>query len=174
MKDELLTEDIKDVMRENAHNLVEIMLLEQVPFRLVLWNNDNWNKDLPDEIMKNFPSQILLDIKEAALEESYIDEATGEIIITTNFYNEEYMKVLEFDEIVAVLDLTGQPYILNNFQPEEKIKETPEEFLSFVPKTVDELVEMAVAEGIPAENAEKSINAFMKNNPDLRERFGVK
>lgn len=168
-----LSLEIKEQMRENARSLVEIMVLEEQPFRIVLWNNDNWNMPLPDTIMESFPSQLVLDIKEMALQESYIDENTGEIVLVTMFSNREYSKILNYDEIVGILDLSGQPYILNTFKQEEKESELQlsEMMNSFVPKTIDDLVELAVSNGIPEENAKRSINAFMQNNPKLKERF---
>jgi hypothetical protein len=168
----MLTYEVKETMRENAKALVESMILDRVPFRLVLWNNDNWNMPLPDEIMTSFPTQIVLDIKEQSLDDSFVDENTGEIIISTVFLTKEFHKVVEYDEIIAVLDFTGQPYILNNFKMEEKI--TLEQVVqeNFLPQTKTEVIEMVMSEGIPVESAQRSINAFIKNNPDIAERLG--
>lgn len=167
-----LSLEIKEQMRENAHSLVEIMILEGQPFRIVLWNNDNWDMPLPDTIMESFPSQLVLDIKEMALQESYIDENTGEIVLVTMFNNREYSKILNYDEIVGILDLNGQPYVLNTFKQEKQTEMIVSDMInSFVPKTVDDLVELAVSDGIPEENAKRSIDAFMQNNPKLKERF---
>jgi len=170
---EKLTYEIREVMRESARALVEIMILENKPFRIVLWNDDNWNKPLPKRIMDAFPIQIVLDIKDAALDNSYIDESTGEIILVTVFDEEEYSKVLEYDEIIAVLDLDGQPYILNNFVKEKPL--TIENIASsFIPQTKAEVIEMVISDGIPKEDAERSINAFIRNNPDIAKRLGEK
>jgi hypothetical protein len=160
-----MKKEIKEVLRESAMSLVEIMLLEKESFRIVLWNNDNWNEPLPQRILEAFPTQLVLDIKEQALEDSYIDPATGEIIICTTFDGNEYLKVLDYGELIAVLSLEGQPYILNDF-PQDKEKR-----VVYKHQLVDELVEMVSSDGIPEEAVKKSVDCFMKNNPKLRERF---
>jgi len=167
----MLTYDVKEVMRENALSLVEVMLLEGVPFRIVLWNNDNWDMPLPEKIMQAFPTQLVLDIKEAALDESFVDEKTGEVIITTVFEGNEYSKVLHYGEIIAVLDLDGQPYVLNNFAQEPLEATVTDVMKELMPSTVNELVSIAVSEGISEEGARRSINCFLENNPDLKEKF---
>ena len=170
IKKQPLTLEIRELMRENAIDLVEIMIQEQYPFRLVMWNNNNWNQALPEKIMKSFPVQIVLDIKQMALEESFVDENTGEVVITTMFEGKEYQKVLEGSEIIAVLDLTGQPYILNNFKQEE----IQEEYLSETwPTTKEEVVKLVTSDGCDKEAASKSFDIFMKYNPDLAKRFNV-
>ena len=137
-----------------------------------MWNNDNWNSPLPDSVMKAFPTQIVLDIKEMALEESYIDESTGEIIIATMFEGTEYQKVLEHGEIIAVLDLAGQPMILNNFKPEVSDNDIIKEFFEpNIPTTKAEIIELSISDGVPADAANRSFDMFMKNNPNLRKRF---
>ena len=165
----VLTDEVKEVLREQALSLVEILLLENVPFRIVLWNNDNWNMPLPDTIMEAFPTQLVLDIKQMALAESYVDEQTGEVIIATAFEGKEYLKVLEYDEIVAVLDLAGQPMILNNFKQDNKKLKVEELTISDMglPKTKEDLMEMIISDGVPEEAARRSINIFMKNNQNL-------
>ena len=161
---EILPNEVKETMRESAYSLLEIMILENFPFRVVLWNNNNWDKPLPKDIMASFPSQIVLDIKEMALEESYIDENTGEVIIATMFEGNEYTKSIIYDEIVAILDLQGQPYILNNFEQNTIL---PDKVFTNKPKTKMDLLSLVIADGIPAEAATKSIDAFMKYNPNL-------
>jgi len=164
-----LSTDIKEVMRESARELVEIMLLDNQEFRLIIWNNNNWDKPLPESIMKSFKDQLILDIKEMALDDSYVDEATGELILVSSFGGEEYSKVLEYDEIIAVLDLSGQPYIINNFSQEEQEEDIVYEK---IPLTKNDWIDMATDGGIPRENAERSINAFIANNEWLREKVG--
>lgn len=167
-----MTNEIKEVLRESALNLVEILLLEEEPFRLVLWNNDNWSEPLPKRILESFPSQLVLDIKEQALDDSYIDPATGEVVICTLFDGNEYLKILEHGEIIAVLGIDGQPLILNDF-PQEIDEELllKEESVIYKPQSVDELVKIVSSEGLPEETVKKSVECFMKNNPKLKEKF---
>ena len=159
-----LTEEVKEVMRENAMALIAVLLDEEVPFNLVLWNKNNWDKPLPEDIMKKFPLQIPLDVKEQTLEDSYFEEGIG-VVINTFFHGKEYSKVLQEEEILGILDLAGHPLQLNNFKPEieEKVKKEI--------GTKKELLSSLVAEGITEEGANNSINMFLKNNPDLKKMF---
>jgi len=161
-----LTQEVKEVMRENAMALVAVLLDEGVPFNLVLWNKDNWDKPLPEEIMKKFPVQLPLDMKEQTLEDSYFEALEG-IVINTFFQGKEYSKILEEDEILGILDLSGHPLQLNNFKPnEEDVKNTKNTI-----KTKEELLSSLVADGISEEGAQRSINIFLENNPNLKEMF---
>jgi len=170
-----LSSIVTEVMREAALNIVEIMILEEQEFRIVIWNNDNWNEPLPERIMEAFPTQLVLDIKEQSLIDSYIDEKTGEIVLCTVFDGIDYAKVLELGEIIAVLSLDGQPLILNDF-PQEKILSEIDEIRDIndqymFPKSVQDMVEMISADGIKESAAEHSINMFLKNNPELSEKI---
>jgi len=172
MYEKPLTLDIREVMRDNAINLVEALLSDNQPFRLVLWNNNNWNAPLPDNIMESFPIQLVIDIKQMALEESFVNDKTGDVIITTMFEGIEYQKVLDYDEILAVLDLDGQPYILNNFKPELNLEDSVKEFFApEIPTTKKEIVELAVSDGCEKVAIERSFDIFIKNNPELANRF---
>jgi len=175
MKNELPT-NVKDALRESALEIAEILLLEDQEFRIVIWNNDNWNNPLPQRIMEAFPTQLVLDIKEQSLEDSYVDENTGEIVICTVFDGVEYMKILEIGELIAVLSLDGQPYILNDFPQEDNViheivKEIRDNTAYIFPTSFDEMVEMLTSDGIPEEGAKRSLEMFMKNNPQLAEKI---
>ncbi len=161
---DILPTEVKEVMRDNAHNLLEIMIEERVPFRIVIWNNNNWDNPLPENVMDAFPMQLVLDIKEMALDESYIDASTGEIILVTMFEGKEYEKVVDYEEIVAILDLSGQPYILNNFE-QDNIK--PDKVFSITPTSKEDIINQVVQDGVPKEAAARSVSAFFKHNPEL-------
>jgi hypothetical protein len=161
-----LPENVKENMREFAYSLIEHLILEQHPFRLVLWNNDDWDKALPEKVMSAFPVQIAIDIKDMTLKESYVDDNTGEVLINTFFNNEAFSKTLDYNEIVAVLDIEGQPLVLNNFEPHPP---SIEEIRDFNITSKEELVNMIVSEGIEKEDAKRSVNAFIKNNSIIRE-----
>jgi len=163
----MLTYELREQMRENALELAESFLIEEVPFRLVLWNNDNWNMGLPDETMENFPVQLVLDIKDASLNDSFLDIETGEFVIVTIFEGIEYHKVLEAHEIIAILDTKGQPFIVNNFPQDD------EEHLDNIvlPKTKDDLIDNLTMMGLEKENAKKSVDSFLQNNSEIKEEY---
>jgi len=160
-----LPQSVKDVMRTMAYELTELLILEDSPFRLIIWNNNDWDKPLPDDIMEKFPAQIVIDIKELALKDSFIDENSGELIINTYFNNIPYSKILDFEEIVAILDLDGQPLIVNNFEPSTPVNKPVLNRNNL--KNKKDLVNLIVSEGINEEDAYRSVNAFIKNNPIL-------
>lgn len=164
----MLNLETRELMRGNAYNLVEMFLEEQIPFRIALWNNNDWSSPLPNSILESFPEQILLEISEYSLENSGVDEITGEIIIVSIFDSIEYYKILSPDEIIAVLDLDGQPFILNNFPQEEESFQTVDDATELsLPKTKEHLIDLITSEGVSKEAANKSVSVFLENNPEL-------
>ena len=144
---------IRDLMRENSYRLVAELIHKQYPFRLVIWNNDNWDIPLPKEIVNKFPLQIILDFVGFSLQNSFIYE--DNVFLLTSFEDEiVWTKQLEFDEIIAVLDLEGNPIQINNFPPEEDTPNSPR-----IENEKDLLHELLL-EGIDKNSALKSINAF--------------
>jgi hypothetical protein len=169
----MLSKETRELMRENAYTLLEMLIMEKSPFRIVIWNADNWNRPLPHSIMDDFPTQLVLDIKEEALDDSFVDEFTGEVIISTMFEGIEHYKTVLYDEIIAILDLDGQPYLLNNFYPETDTDTM--QFTAVSPTvTKDAIVDMVTSEGVPNEAASKSMETFIKNNPFLKHRLKLK
>jgi len=160
------SDNLKDLMRENAYDLVSMFILEQIPFRIVMWNMDDWDNELPEYIMESSPIQIILDIKDNTLEESYLDEDTGEVFINTYFEDIPYSKLLNLDDIVAITDLDGHPYLINSFKPDiilkaldpnhTNIKQTKD-----VLHTKKDVIEILSLNGIPKKAAKKSVSAFL-------------
>ena len=153
--------NVREQMRRNIITLVRALLIEKQEFRLVLWNNNDWNEALPESIMNRFPLQLVLDIKGDTLESSYIDE--DDVVLVAAFEEgSRFDKVLDMSEVVAVLDLDGQPLQVNNFVPEEIKADAVRSKV----ETKEDLINSLVEGGVPKENAERSIKAFAKNNPD--------
>ena len=67
MKNEI----VKQQMRLNAYLLVNELINQGESFRIILWNNDDWSVPLPDNVMEAYPEQLILDIKDETLEDSY-------------------------------------------------------------------------------------------------------
>jgi len=172
MEKEYLTLEVRELLREMSYALVEALLKEEEEFRIVIWNNNNWDYDLPKNIMDKFPNQLVLDFKDGSIQESYVDDKTGEIVLVTVFEGEKNQKILKENEIVAVLDLSGQPMILNNFPPDnfEDSYEKEEKLLEF-PLSKKDVISFAQNDGISFECAERSFDSFIKNNPKLKEIF---
>ena len=150
---------IKEVMRENAHRLVSELIEQGVAFRLIIWNNDDWNLPLPDDVMKKFPKQLILDLKEHSLETSEVIE--GIIYLNASFDSEdEWSKELIPEDIVGILDFDGQPFQINSFYPDEILPDIIRDEL--FPKTKDDIVEFLEEYGIEKKDAIRSINVFLK------------
>jgi hypothetical protein len=136
---------------------------------LILWNNDNWDVPLPEEIMKKYPNEIALDFKDWSSDESYIDEV-GDIVIFTKFDNEEFCKVLEINEVQAICDINGKLITLTEFKREDKITlsaQKPIDTNRPIIKNKEDLIKYSIQQGTSPEQAKRSTDAFEKNNPEL-------
>jgi len=144
----IYTDELKNELRKNAYNISKFMIKNEIPFRLIIWNNNNWNKLLPDSIMEQFPTQIILDLKEQTLKESFITK-DGKIFIITMFKDKTFKKIVEEDEIVAIVD-KDQAIIFNNFEQEQQPILSKKEWIKLV--------------GIPEKYINKSIEVFTDVN----------
>jgi len=153
-------------MRHNAYDLVRELINEELPFRLVVWNNNNWNMDLPDSIMADYPTQLIMDMNAMALEHCYVDD-NGEIILTMMFgdVDEPYSKVLSYDEVIAVIDIdTLQPYVINPFKADDT--EDVQAETSTIRLTREGLIrQLTEVDGLQKKDAIRSIDAILKHNP---------
>jgi hypothetical protein len=153
--------EVREIMRVNAYDLVEVLIKEEQEFRIVIWNNDDWNNALPESIMVKFPLQLVLDIKGDTLEQSYVDEDDDIILVAAFTEDERFSKQLLPEDIVAILDLEGQPMQVNNFAPEEPKPDVVRENI----ETKEDFIKSLESNGVPKESALKSLKVFQKNNP---------
>jgi|FLOH01.1.fsa_nt_gi hypothetical protein len=164
--------EINTTMGIAAKQLITNLIQNQQEFKLVLFNNDNWDVYLPPEVLKRFPDLIPLDFKEWTLEQSYIDEH-GEIILYIVFGETEYSKVLDINEVSAIV-INEKPYIITNFTKTENVQlkdlEVQQEKLEIPqPQNKNQLITTLIAEGAP-ESIRDSVNMFAKYN---KERFKI-
>ena len=159
----MYSDDIKDILRENAYSVMTQLISEYVPFRLVLWQNDNWDLPLSEELLKAMPDHLTLDITTEVLDHISYEE-DGSVVLCIMFGDTEYNKLVEYDEIVAIVNMeNGQPYTLCNFPQEPKeTNRGPKR-----PNTKDEWVKEIVEDGIDIESAMRSVNALIKYNEGL-------
>jgi len=154
-----LSNNVKNELRKNSLEVVKKFLEESQEFRLVMWNNDDWDSDLPQDIMRDYPKQILLDITEEVQDNCYVNE--DRVLLYLMFGDIEYSKELFPEDIVAILDLEGQPYIVNNFDYEKARNTSISDSI-----TKDDMIESLVdLSEISIDHAKKSVNAMLKNNP---------
>ena len=163
-------EEIKNKMRENLYDVLSELIEYQIPVRIVIWNNNDWDYDLPDSILSNFPVQLTLDIVNETLSDSYVDDEN--IHICTYFGEDPYHKILNKNDLVALIDIsTNTPIGINNFKPnspEEIEKELNDIMLETMPKSKSELIDEISSADIPREAAKRSIDAFIKHNPKIK------
>ena len=57
IKEEVLSPKIKELMIKQGASLMKLFIQEKVPFKVVIWNYDNWDEPLPEEIMIKYPMQ---------------------------------------------------------------------------------------------------------------------
>jgi hypothetical protein len=115
MKIEKLSELPDEILHHIAvSNLVtaEKLIHHNIPFRLVLKNNNDWDKPLPSNIMENFKDVLPLDIEDDTLDRCFYDEDSRCFVIVTKFNEFYYSKKLDLDDIVAVM-INGKPLSIN-------------------------------------------------------------
>jgi transcriptional antiterminator len=156
------------VMRDNAYNLISTFIKNKVPFRLVIWNKDDWDYELPIEVLLTYPLQLVLDIAGDTLNMCKVND--DGITIVTYFENIKYTKFLSYDDTVAVLDAEGQPFLVNDFLPDEEPDDLETAIQRKIPDLTtiskEELLQSMIFDGIPESAAKKSIKVFQKANPD--------
>ena len=145
-KKELIQEfDRRNIVTRNSFLVLKEFVGGKLPFRLVLWNYDKWDKPLPKSIMQTFPHHLVLDVKNDTLKHSYVSE-DEKVIIVTEFNGEIYTKEIRDVEIYAITDFEANCYVLNLLPNIEDIGETDIDYIK--EKTQEQ----------------KSISAFKNNN----------
>lgn len=154
-----MNKNLKEVMYANSYTLISALILNAEPFRLVLWNNNDWDMELPESVMKSFPEQLVIDIKDQTLKDASVDE-NNNIIIKASFSPDVvYTKILSPYDVLGVLSIDNKPLQLNSFKPDEKIKD--------MTASKEKLFNELLKDKVPEDKAIQSINAFAKNNPNL-------
>ena len=166
--------DFKGYFNEVVYDVIANMVNNQVPFRLVLSTDDDWDKPLPKEVLTN--KVLVLDINDQTLEDTYFDDTEKLIRITTGFNGEAYTKLIMTHQVVAVLDITtGQPIVLKPYKNEKPSPTTEQvdEVLGDRPKFKNaiEIIESLMEDGIEKEGAVKSVTALLSNNPQYAEKY---
>jgi len=160
--------EVQNTMRQSAYTLVKHMLMAGVPFGLVIWNNNDWDYELPEEILSMNKDQIQLDISGYSLESSFIEG--NQVYLKAAFGDQEYTKALNPGDIFAIIDEKGRAMAVNEFgykavEIEDTKTSTPQ-----APKNKKELIEQLEQEGLTKEGIEKSLAAFAKHN---KGKFGI-
>lgn len=144
-----MTQEFKDILSDMIYNTVLEFVQAQEDCTIIIHNNNNWNEELPERLMKE--PQYILNINEQTMEDSYVED--GKIIINTVFDEVEYSKIFEPADIGGLIGADGKtPIMVKPFI------ETP--LLPIPTKTLGngQLDEKGML---------KSMEMFKRNNPEM-------
>ncbi len=111
-------DNYKEIVNENIYKMCADFLSCKIPFTILIDNHNNWNNSLPARLSSK--KKFLLNIKDQALEDSYVEN--GKIIIITTMEDMEFMKELDHNDISAVAkDDKTAPFISKPFVTYPKI-----------------------------------------------------
>jgi len=164
-----MTQIIREKQLENTLILLQTLIAENQPFRVVIHQNDDWDFPLPKEILEKHKDSLTLDITLEAIEQIQYYEDSQYPVLKIMFGDNEYNKEIYPEDIIAIINIEdNQPLIVNSFNLSKKpeVKKTQDDVYKR-PTSKKEWIDECVNDGITAENAERSINAFMKNNTNL-------
>lgn len=151
--------NLVEVFHENIMNTIKVMLSEQTPFSIVI-SSRNWTNPLPERLktQKYFTVQI----QEQTLEDSYF--AAGEIVINTQFGNEDNSIIIYPQDVKGILSLDMQtPLILKPFDEEPYMRGfTKARELQSNP--INNFSEEELTAPV-----KHSLDCFVKNNPNIFE-----
>jgi len=167
-----MTQIVRDKQLENTLTLLHTLIAENQPFRIVIHQNNDWDNPLPDEVLTKHKDNLTLDMTLEALEQVQYDEGSEFPVFKIMFGDMEYNKEIYPEDVIAIINIAdNQPLIINSFNfSKQKTPEPEPEIQDDVykrPTNKKDWINDCVADGITSEQAERSVNAFMKNNPNL-------
>ena len=104
---------INNIISTAVLDIVKAYINNQEPFTLIINNNHNWDKALPDRL----GSRFLLNMENTDLEDSYVDD-NGDIVLTIGINDVVYTTALISADIHAVGPLKKEPLITKQFKEE--------------------------------------------------------
>lgn len=172
---------IREVQLELSLVLLNALIADEQPFRLVIHQNDDWDYPLPEAVVLENPNHLIMNITAEVFEHIFYEDSESKeptlkmMFPTPDGDAAEFHKTIRPEDIVAIVNLAdNQPLMLNNFnltkaltREEQGILEETMNETYFKPRTKDEWIQNTVEDGISEEDAQRSIEAFMKNNPDI-------
>jgi len=172
--------NIKELRRLMAYDLMISLIQEKQEFRMVIWNFNDWNKELPEDIMQKYPLQLILDINETVME--YCEIVDGILYLTACFGDEGefWTKMFDLDDVVAITTIEGEVMIVNEFEPEiinpdverdeNGLKILDDKDISLRKNmSSKEVIEYIARDGISKEDAMRSLDAFKRNTAFIQE-----
>ena len=140
-------DDRKQLVVSNALlDLVRIYINDQVPFTVIIDNNDNWDKTLPNRLGKRF----ILNMENTDLSDSNVSD-DGSIQLIIGIDDVVYTKIIHTSDIHAVGDLGKTPLVVKSF-----IEHPPMPVVDYKHPTLPKVEDLV-----------KSFECFKKYNPQL-------
>ena len=164
----MYTEETKEILRENALKVLNQLIFDKEEFKLLLHQRNDWDFELPEEMLKQFPDTLPLDIAGEVFD--HIEYEDDVPILKMMFADQEYNKEIQPEDILAIVNIkTGQPIIINDFKPDENLEEISEveDGIYYKPTTRERWLKEVQDEGIDYSSATRSIDCFLENNPNL-------
>jgi len=96
----------KDVISSALYQATAKLLIAKIPFSIIIDNHNNWNNEFPERLKKQ--KQIIFNIKEQSLDDSYVTD--GKIIIIISIDDVEYMKELQQCDLQALMINEKSPH----------------------------------------------------------------
>jgi len=155
-----MTDNIKNVLRENMYMMLIAYLVDKRPFRILLWQDNEWDKPLPQKVLEDHPKILTLDILDHALDSSYVEESEIAIIVT-KFGEIEYSRAILPENILGIVDFD------QNFGAQQFNYFPPDEENMRAIRTYDDIVNtLTEVYEVPKTNAIKSLKAFKRDKEE--------
>jgi len=151
-----MTDVIEENIRNSGYNLAKELIQSKTPFKIIFFNLNNWDKPLPQYVMKEFPYQYALDFEEDIIKKIKVTD--NEIHLKTIIDDIEYSKILYAEEIAGLADIYGTTIFINPFEPQTVTPDREELF------DWDDIKQGLVNElGLDEKHVKRSIQAFKKS-----------
>lgn len=151
-----MNKDIHKLINKNVYELARTMVTHKEPFKLIIWNNDDWDRPLPDYIMMDYPEHIVLDLESEEFEDCFVNESK-EIVLNIYFADDPYTKILKPEDIVGVFTIQGEAISVNT----KYNKITNDITRSDILRSLQEV-------GINKLQSVKSLDSFLENLPSIK------
>lgn len=155
----MFTNNFKELMNSTVYTLIIELLNTKTEFSIIV-SSKNWDKPLPDNLKNQ--EFFIIQIKEQTLEDSYYDESTNEIYISTEFNNIPNSITLFAEDVKGIMDISMQIPILTKPYNEEPKYVNIEKARSINKDPLVYFKDEELTAGV-----KHSIDCFVKYNPNL-------
>jgi len=152
----MLNDNMKEKISKKFFEMLADFIEEGEPFGLIIQNNNDWNKELPDRLKSQ--NQFMIKIENDTLNDSFVIREDGEIEITigTEFDGEFFSKEFTHEDVAGFFLISNmRPFLIKPFVLKKLSILKEGKRYGFDPNDIKE------------EDLIDSMNAFKKFNPEL-------